>query len=153
MGVDYVEVDTKRNCKGCCEADRRGLIVSMIHKFDKIDANLIERQNIFVLVDEAHRSTERRPGQLLDGRHPQRHLHRFHRHADRPHGLRQGTFKTFGTDDPKGYLDKYSIRESVADGTTVPLHYQLAPNELLVDRETLEKEFFDAGRNRGRQRH
>ena len=30
----------------------------------------------------------------------------------------------------------------MADGTTVPLHYQLAPNELLVDRETLEKEFF-----------
>ena len=30
----------------------------------------------------------------------------------------KGTFKVFGTDDPAGYLDKYSIRESVADGTT-----------------------------------
>src|SRR5262249_33273861 len=53
----------------------------------------------------------------------------------------KGTFKVFGADDEKGYLDKYSIRESVEDGTTVPLHYSLAPNELLVDRETLEKEF------------
>ena len=41
----------------------------------------------------------------------------------------KGTFKTFGTDDEKGYLDKYSIRESVEDGTTVPLHYTLAPND------------------------
>jgi len=47
----------------------------------------------------------------------------------------------FGFEDEKGYLDKYSIRESIQDGTTVPLHYALAPNELRVDRETLEKEF------------
>src|SRR5437667_7590508 len=53
----------------------------------------------------------------------------------------KGTFKVFGTDDEKGYLDKYSIRESVADGTTVPLNYALAPNDLRVDRETLEREF------------
>jgi type I restriction enzyme R subunit len=53
----------------------------------------------------------------------------------------KGTFKVFGMDDEKGFLDKYSIKESVADGTTVPLHYQLAPNDMLVDRETLEKEF------------
>ena len=64
----------------------------------------------------------------------------------------KGTFKIFGGDDPKGYLDKYSIRESVADGTTVPLHYALAPNDLRVDRETLEQEFLDAGRAGGRQR-
>ncbi len=55
----------------------------------------------------------------------------------------KGTFKTFGTDDPKGYLDKYSIKESVLDGTTVPFHYSLAPNDLRVDRETLEKEFLE----------
>lgn len=55
----------------------------------------------------------------------------------------KGTFKVFGSDDEKGYLDKYSIKESVQDGTTVPLHYQLAPNDLLVDRETLEKEFLE----------
>ena len=47
----------------------------------------------------------------------------------------------FGADDEKGHLDKYSIRQSVEDGTTVPLHYALAPNDLQVDRETLEKEF------------
>jgi len=28
----------------------------------------------------------------------------------------EGTFKIFGTDDAQGYLDKYSIRESIEDG-------------------------------------
>src|SRR3546814_3740954 len=34
-----------------------GLVVTMIHKFDKADANLSTRDNVFVLIDEAHRST------------------------------------------------------------------------------------------------
>lgn len=56
----------------------------------------------------------------------------------------KGTVITFGIDDPPhGYLDKYSIAESIDDGTTVPRHYTLAANELLVDKETLEKEFLD----------
>lgn len=41
----------------------------------------------------------------------------------------------------RGYLDKYNIAESIRDGTTLPLHYALAPSELLVDKETLEKQF------------
>src|SRR6266581_8173185 len=56
----------------------------------------------------------------------------------------RGTFKVFGIDDPESrYLDKYSIRESIRDGATVPLHYALAPNDLRVDAETLEREFLD----------
>ena len=44
-------------------------------------------------------------------------------------------------DDEQGYLDKYAIAESIEDGTTVPLNYALAPSDLQVDRETLEREF------------
>ncbi len=36
-------------------SDYRGLIVSMIHKFDDVPANLNERESVVVLVDEAHR--------------------------------------------------------------------------------------------------
>ena len=53
----------------------------------------------------------------------------------------KGTFKTFGGEDDQGYLHKYSIADSIADGTTLPLYYQLAPNEMLVPHETLDKEF------------
>ena len=53
----------------------------------------------------------------------------------------KGTFKTFGCEDDKGYLHKYSIAESIEDGTTLPLYYNLAPNEMLVPHEIMEKEF------------
>jgi type I restriction enzyme R subunit len=53
----------------------------------------------------------------------------------------KGTFKVFGVDDKHGYLDKYSIAESIEDGMTVQLNYALAPSDLRVDYATLEREF------------
>jgi type I site-specific restriction-modification system R (restriction) subunit len=37
--------------------DYRGIIVTMIHKFRDMPANLNRRSNIYVLIDEAHRTT------------------------------------------------------------------------------------------------
>jgi type I restriction enzyme R subunit len=132
---------SKRDLRGLLGSDRRGLIVSMIHKFDDVPADLNPRSNIFVLVDEAHRTTGGDLGTYLLGALPNATYIGFTgTPIDRTaHG--RGTFKVFGQDDERGYLDKYSIRESVEDGTTVPLNYALAANELLVDQATLEREF------------
>ena len=151
---------SKRHLRDLLKADTRGLIVSMIHKFDDMPANLCTRRNVFVLVDEAHRSTGGDLGNYLMGALPQATFVGFTgTPIDRTaHG--KGTFKTFGADDagdpvgkgdPVGrpYLDKYSIRESIEDGTTVPLHYQLAPNELLADRDAMEREFWAAAELEG----
>jgi hypothetical protein len=32
----------------------------------------------------------------------------------------------------KGYLHKYSIADSIQDGTTLPFYYNLAPNHMVV---------------------
>src|SRR5208283_5319494 len=95
----------------------------------------------FVLIDEAHRTTGGALGTYLMGALPNATYVGFTgTPIDRTeHG--KGTFKTFGADDPNGFLDKYSIRESIEDKTTVPLNYAVAPNELLVDRSTLEEQF------------
>ena len=61
----------------------------------------------------------------------------------------QGTFKVFGGDDKEGYLDKYSIAESIADGTTVKLNYALAPSDLTVDKDVLEKRFLSLAESEG----
>ena len=61
----------------------------------------------------------------------------------------KGTFKTFGCEDDQGYLHKYSIAESIEDGTTLPLYYQLAPNEMLVPHEIMEKEFLALAETEG----
>jgi type I restriction enzyme R subunit len=61
----------------------------------------------------------------------------------------KGTFKTFGTADKQGYLHKYSISESIEDGTTLPLYYNLAPNEMLASPELMEKEFWSVAETEG----
>jgi type I restriction enzyme R subunit len=142
VGLGSVTVaQSKWHLQELLRSDRRGLIVSMIHKFDDMPAAITTRANVFVLVDEAHRSTGGDLGNYLMGALPNATYIGFTgTPIDRTaHG--QGTFKVFGADDPRGYLDKYSIRESIQDGTTVPLHYALAPNDLQVDREVLEREF------------
>jgi len=145
LGIGHVEVaQSKRHLRQLLQNDTRGLIVSMIHKFDGIPPDINTRENIFVLVDEAHRSTGGDLGNYLMGALPNATYFGFTGTPIDKTTYGKGTFKVFGVDDPPyGYLDKYSIAESIEDGTTVPLYYSLAPNELRVDRETLEREFLD----------
>ncbi len=145
VGIENVEVaQSKEHLRSLLRRDRRGLIVSMIHKFDGIEPNINTRDNVFVLVDEAHRTTGGTLGNYLMGALPNANYIGFTGTPIDKTKYGKGTFITFGKDDPpKGYLDKYSITESIEDGTTVPLRYTIAPNEMKVDRETLEKEFLD----------
>ncbi len=140
-GIEPRLAESKRDLQQILASDYRGLVVSMIHKFDDILARLNERESIVVLVDEAHRTTGGDLGNYLEGALPNATYIGFTGTPVDRLSKGQGTFKVFGRDDAQGYLDKYNIAESVADGTTVRLNYALAPSDLRVDRETLEKEF------------
>lgn len=145
LGIENVEVaESKKHLQNLLSRDRRGLIVTMIHKFEDIPENINLRKNIFILVDEAHRTTGGKLGNYLMGAIPNATYLGFTGTPIDKTQYGKGTFIVFGKDDPpKGYLDKYSIAESIEDGTTVPLYYTLAPNELQVDKEVLEREFLD----------
>jgi len=134
---------SKQHLREILRSDYRGLIVSMIHKFDKADADLCTRRNVFILVDEAHRTTSGDLGNYLVAALPNATMIGFTGTPIDKIVYGKGTFKVFGKDDPQGYLDKYSISESINDGTTLVLNYTLAPNDIRVPREQLEKEFFD----------
>lgn len=141
-GVQNVtQVLSKAHLRDLLAADTRGILLSMIHKFDDMPANLMVRENVFVLVDEAHRTTGGDLGNYLMGALPNATYIGFTGTPIDKTAHGKGTFKVFGTDDRKGYLDKYSIAESIDDGTTVPLNYEIAGNDLLVDRATLDREF------------
>ncbi|MGH7265115.1 MAG: type I restriction endonuclease subunit R, partial [Candidatus Rokuibacteriota bacterium] len=142
-GLSYEEATSKARLRELLRSDHRGLIVSMIHKFDGADANLCTRANAFVFVDEAHRTTSGDLGNYLVAALPNATMIGFTGTPIDRIAYGRGTFKVFGKDDEKGYLDKYSIAESIEDGTTLPLHYALAPNDIRVPREQLEKEFLD----------
>ncbi len=149
-GIQHVAIATsKEDLRQLLRSDGRGLIVSMIHKFDDMPARINTRKNVFVLVDEAHRTTGGNLGNYLMGALPNATYLGFTGTPIDKTAYGRGTFKVFGTDDPKGYLDKYSIAESIEDGTTVPLYYSIAPNELRVDREVLNREFLDLAEAEG----
>ena len=141
-GITTLEVaESKRDLQQILASDYRGLIVSMIHKFDDISANINTREGVTVLVDEAHRTTGGDLGNYLMAALPNATYIGFTGTPIDTLAQGKGTFKVFGADDEQGYLDKYAIAESIEDGTTVPLNYALAPSHLQVDRETLEREF------------
>ena len=129
--------------------DYRGIIVTMIHKFRDMPADLNTRSNIYVLIDEAHRTTGGDLGNFLMAGLPNATYLGFTGTPVDKTVYGKGTFKTFGCEDDKGYLHKYSIADSIEDGTTLPLYYQLAPNEMLVPHETLDKEFLSLAEAEG----
>jgi len=107
------------------------------------------RSDVFVLIDEAHRSTGGDLGNYLMGALPNATLIGFTGTPIDKTAYGKGTFKIFGKEDKSGYLDKYSIRESIADGTTVKLRHTLAAGELLLPEELLEKEFLSIRETEG----
>ena len=123
--------------------DKRGLILSMIHKFEGIDKDANTRENIFVFIDEAHRSVAKDLGTYMMAAVPNATIIGFTGTPIAKTAQGEGTFKIFGTDDPQGYLDKYSIRESIEDETTLPIRHTMAPSEMTVPAERLDKEFFE----------
>ncbi len=131
------------------KSDFRGIVVTMIHKFRGLPANLNTRRNIYVLIDEAHRTTGSDLGTYVMAAMPNATFIGYTGTPIDKAQYGQGTFKTFGVADTKGYLHKYSISESIADGTTLPLYYSLAPNEMLVPKETLEREFLKLAEEHG----
>ena len=133
---------TRAELRDLLITDKRGLILSMIHKFDGIEKDANTRDNIYVFIDEAHRSVARDLGTYLMAALTNSTIIGFTGTpiARTAHG--EGTFKIFGADDDLGYLDKYTIAESIADETTLPIRHTMAPSEMTVPTEQLDKEFF-----------
>lgn len=148
-GVAVEIANSKKRLKALLKQEFSGLIVTMIHKFDKLDAKLSTRSNVYVLIDEAHRSTGGDLGNYLMGALPNATLIGFTGTPVDKTAYGKGTFKTFGREDETGYLDKYSIAESIADGTTVRLRHTLAPARVLLPVERLEKEFYALAESEG----
>ena len=136
------QAGTRAELRTLLRTDKRGLIISMIHKFDGIEKEANTRDNIYVFIDEAHRSVAKDLGTYLMAALPNSTIVGFTGTpiARTAHG--EGTFKIFGTDDDLGYLDKYTIAESIEDETTLPIRHTMAPSEMTVPTEQLDKEFF-----------
>ena len=144
---NVIVAETKAHLQELLRQDYRGLIVTTIQKFDGMFPDISLRKNIFVFIDEAHRTTNNKLGNFMMSALPNATFIGF---TGTPvSGPKSNTFRTFGSDDKNGYLDKYGIKESINDGTTLPMNYAIAPAKMLVDKETLDKEFLDLAESEG----
>lgn len=141
-GIKSYEVAaSKEDLQKLISDDYRGLILAMIHKFDKMKVEN-PRSTITVLVDEAHRTTGGDFGNYLMAALPNATFIGFTGTPVSKAAKGKSTFETFGdSDDPNRTLDLYSTGDSVRDGTTLKLNYAIAKSEFLVPKEVLEKEF------------
>ncbi|MGC2602456.1 MAG: HsdR family type I site-specific deoxyribonuclease [Rhodomicrobium sp.] len=135
--------NNKAELQQLLDADFRGLIIAMIHKFEAIRKDSSGRDNIFVFIDEAHRSVAKDLGTYLMASVPNATIIGFTGTPIAETEQGKGTFKIFGAEDETGYLDKYSIKESIEDETTLPIKHVLAPSEMTVPVDRLDKEFFE----------
>lgn len=138
---NIVQAESKEHLQELLGSDYGGLIITTIHKFEGMPKHINTRENIIILIDEAHRSQEGDLGNYMRGALPNAYYFGFTGTPVDKGKVGRGTFVTFGYPDEL-YLDKYSIDESIEDKTTVPLYYTLAMTDLHLDKETLEKEFF-----------
>jgi type I restriction enzyme R subunit len=134
--------NTKAELQDLLNRDFRGLIISMIHKFEEIKKDSSQRDNIYVFIDEAHRSVAKELGSYLMAALPKATIIGF---TGTPVGGAKGgsgSFEIFGSQDEDGYLDRYSIKESIDDETTLPIRYMMAPSTMTIPSEQLDEEFF-----------
>lgn len=134
-----VPADSKEDLNNYLKQDIRKIIITTIHKFADFDGILNDKNNIIVMVDEAHRTQEGDLGLKMRGALPNAF---FFGLTGTPINKRdKNTFTTFGADeDNNGYLSRYSFEESIMDDATRPLHFEPRLVEMHVDQETIDEE-------------
>ena len=122
------------------ERDTRKIIISMIHKFRDAKPNMNERDNIIVLVDEAHRTQEGDLGRSMRAALPNAFL--FGLTGTPVNKADKNTFWAFGSEeDEGGYMSRYTFQDSIRDDATLPLHFEPRLVDVHVDKETIDKAF------------
>ncbi|MFD2100647.1 type I restriction endonuclease subunit R [Flagellimonas iocasae] len=120
------------------ERDTRKIIISMIHKFRDAKSNMNTRENIIVLVDEAHRTQEGDLGRQMRAALPNAFL--FGLTGTPVNKADKNTFWAFGSEeDEGGYMSRYTFHESIRDDATLPLHFEPRLVDVHVDKETIDK--------------
>ena len=141
--IATAQASSRAKMQELLDADFRGLIVAMIHKFEAIHKDSCLRDNVFVFIDEAHRSVAHELGTYMMAAIPNATIIGFTGTPIDKTVYGEGTFKIFGMQDEKRYLDRYTIKESIEDETTLPINHMLAPSEMTLPSQQLDKEFFE----------
>lgn len=120
--------------------DSRYIIITTIFKFKDAQANINQRDNIIVMVDEAHRTQEGDLGQRMRLALPNAFF--FGLTGTPINKSDHNTFWTFGAqEDENGYMSRYSFEDALRDKTILPLHFEPRLLDIHIDRDKVDEEF------------
>ncbi|MHB1594782.1 MAG: type I restriction endonuclease subunit R [Streptosporangiaceae bacterium] len=135
-----VSTDSRAELVELLTVGARKIIITTIHKFGEAPGVLDARDNIIVMVDEAHRTQEGDYGRKMREALPNAYLFGL---TGTPINRRdRNTFKWFGSEnDEGGYLSRYSMQDSIRDGATLPLHFEPRLSEIHIDEDAINAAF------------
>ena len=114
-----------------------GVYITTIQKFNELGDIADERNNVIVLIDEAHRTEYGDYQMELRAVLPNAKRFAF---TGTPIPK---THQEFGIKSEDGkieyYLDKYSVIDAINDGATKPIKYTLGPSQWFLDKENLKQ--------------
>lgn len=137
---NLVSTDSRQDLQKLLSTGARKVIITTIHKFAEAPGVLDDRDNIIVMVDEAHRSQEGDYGRRMREALPNAFLFGL---TGTPINRRdRNTFVWFGSEeDEGGYLSRYSNADAIRDGATLPLHFEPRLSEIHIDEEAISTAF------------
>ncbi len=137
---NLVKANSREELERLLKQDTRKIIITTIFKFGEAEGVLNDRDNIIVMVDEAHRTQEGDLGMKMRAALPNAFLFGL---TGTPINKRDhNTFWAFGSlDDPHGYMSKYGFETSIRDGATLPLHFEPRLVEMHIDKEAIDQEY------------
>lgn len=137
---NLVGLSTKEELINFFRQDQRKIAVTTIFRFGDVTEELNPRDNIIIMVDEAHRTQEGDLGEKMRLALPNAFF--FGLTGTPINRIDKNTFKTFGAvEDKSGYMSKYSFSDSIRDNATLPLNFEPVPVDLHVDQDKLDAEF------------
>lgn len=130
------------------KADMRKILITTIFKFGEVEGVLNSRDNIILMVDEAHRTQEGDLGEKMRKALPNAFF--FGLTGTPINKLDKNTFRTFGSlSDASGYMSRYSFADSIRDGATLPLNFEPVPVDLHVNQDVVDEAFDRMAREAG----
>jgi type I restriction enzyme, R subunit len=138
--ANFVNADSIKELHDLLEKDTRKIIIAMVHKFKDAYPNMNQRENIILMVDEAHRTQEGDLGRKMRAALPNAFL--FGLTGTPVNRTDKNTFWAFGSEeDEGGYLSRYTFQDSIRDEQTLPLHFEPRLPNVHIDKENLDLAF------------
>ena len=138
--ANVVTTDSIKELHDLLEKGTRKIIITTIHKFRDAYPDMNTRDNIIVMVDEAHRTQEGNLGRQMRAALPNAFL--FGLTGTPVNKADKSTFWAFGSEeDDGGYLSRYSFQDSIRDRATLPLHFEPRLVDIHVDSDSIDEAF------------